>query len=99
MAAFRGWGGEISPGSINIMEICNSSVPPPVRKCRWRSEFMRAEDLCMHAEMENLPAGNSLCQTMEEATERQKEQECYSVCAMDAFHTSLGDFRAGFVTG
>ena len=48
--------GEIRRSSINIMEICNSSVPTPVRKCRRRHELLRAEGVCLHAEMENLPA-------------------------------------------
>jgi hypothetical protein len=51
------WGeGEIRRSSINIMEICNSSVATPVGKCRRRHELLRAEDVCLHAEMENLPA-------------------------------------------
>src|SRR6516225_31770 len=51
-AAIRGRGErEISRGSINIMEICNNSVPAPVRKFRRRPKFMPAKDLCMHAEI------------------------------------------------
>jgi hypothetical protein len=47
---------EISRGSINIMEICNNSVPTPVRKFRRRHGFLLAEGFWLRAEMENLPA-------------------------------------------
>lgn len=49
---------ETSRGSINIMEICNNSVPVPVRKCRRRPGFLPAEDFCMRVEMKNLRAEN-----------------------------------------
>ena len=81
--------GEIRRSSINIMEICYSSARLPVWKCRRRHEFLQAENVCLHAEMENLPAEIRSVSGWRKRVERQKEKACYNICTMDTFHVSL----------
>src|SRR6266542_1019785 len=47
---------EIRRSSINIMEICYSLAPTPLRNCRRRHGFLQAEISRLRAETENLPA-------------------------------------------
>ncbi len=90
-------GGETSGGSINIMEICNNSVPTPVGKCCRRPDLLPAEDFSMHAEMENLPA--NICSVSgwrSGRSDKRKDLLQYLHCGHGSHH--LGAFRAGFVT-
>jgi hypothetical protein len=50
---------------------------------------MPAKDLCMHAEMENLPAGNQSSQRVKKIADGQKLNGCYKYLRYGTFHITL----------
>ena len=82
----KGGEGEIQRSSINIMEICNSSVPTPRSEVSLAARISAGEKV-LYAYGNGKSAGEkSFSQHIEEAVERQKEKACYTISAIDTFH-------------
>jgi hypothetical protein len=80
------------------MEICNSSVATPLEKCRRRHELLRAEGVCLHAEMENLPAATQFVSGLTNPYVPRRKTLLQHFHYGHILHHA-GDFRVDLITG